>query len=469
MSAATVVNPPQRSSTPSTSANGAGSTSHPQNSPSGPARHRLLYRGALALPDSHLTLDGIMFSIPTVTTSLTPNRAGSSAALLDNPLALALEVMRGRPTLNFLGTVKLDDIYLHPDDCDDQAGVSMHVHPDATLSVIYFENVFCLEKVDADQGAKNLRTKYGVRVGLGGDEIPEFVIFGQPDESAIMHLRVARVLPQPPVQALSLGTSSAEKRMRLPRPDDPTPRKIPLTFFGEKVTGDGNARGTLKRRRADSNGGGPSKMSQKEKAEDTLRRAREVMTGVEFKRSSSSASLAGPSTTRAASARPPTAKTKGKSEKSSDALFRVPSVPLSRTKSAPSTTSVKGKGKALVAEPDEDVFGTVAAVASREDHEPSNKAFLKRLTVAALKGVLHVDSAAIAEGKDGPSNVKDHPEFKELFNHVYRGVSFAARNCMRVQLLEADEGRVNMVKRMIDLHVSMYIGGYGESTEEGVL
>lgn len=59
---------------------------------------RLLYRGALSLPDSHLLLDGLTFT----------GHAANDASLLQNPLALALESMRGRPTLRFLGVRKLN-------------------------------------------------------------------------------------------------------------------------------------------------------------------------------------------------------------------------------------------------------------------------------------------------------------------------------------------------------------------------
>lgn len=61
--------------------------------------HRLLYRGSLSLPDSHLLLDGLTFT----------GQAGKSTSLLENPLALALESMRGRPTLRFLGTMNLSE------------------------------------------------------------------------------------------------------------------------------------------------------------------------------------------------------------------------------------------------------------------------------------------------------------------------------------------------------------------------
>lgn len=67
------------------------------------SNHRLLYRGALALPDSHLLLDGLSFVAETT---------GSAETLLENQLALALESMRGRPALHLLGTENLTDVWL---------------------------------------------------------------------------------------------------------------------------------------------------------------------------------------------------------------------------------------------------------------------------------------------------------------------------------------------------------------------
>jgi hypothetical protein len=42
--------------------------------------------------------------------------------LLENPLALALETMRGRPSLRLQGTVKLKDVWI-----DDDGGVRLYV------------------------------------------------------------------------------------------------------------------------------------------------------------------------------------------------------------------------------------------------------------------------------------------------------------------------------------------------------
>lgn len=79
--------------------------------------YRLLYRGALSLPDSHLLLDGLTFAARLDSPS-------KHNHLLQNPLALALESMRGRPSLRLLGVVKLDDdnIWL-----DDSGGIELCV------------------------------------------------------------------------------------------------------------------------------------------------------------------------------------------------------------------------------------------------------------------------------------------------------------------------------------------------------
>ena len=80
--------------------------------PSTPSRtrttsnNRLLYRGALSLPDSDLLLDGLSF-VAESSHGFTP-----SNKLLQDPFALALESMRGRPSLRLLGTEKLERVRL---------------------------------------------------------------------------------------------------------------------------------------------------------------------------------------------------------------------------------------------------------------------------------------------------------------------------------------------------------------------
>lgn len=94
--------------------------------------YRLLYRGALSLPDSYLQLDGIAFSarLPNRQSSTLQDspscslsRSDASAReLMYNPLALALESMRGRQSLRFKGTVRLQDVWM-----DDSGEVYMCV------------------------------------------------------------------------------------------------------------------------------------------------------------------------------------------------------------------------------------------------------------------------------------------------------------------------------------------------------
>ena len=87
------------------------------------ANHRLLYRGALELPDSYMVLDGLSFTLALDSGLSVPGERGGSIVmstpsgkskldLLENPLALALESMRGRPTLRFLGTAKIADVHV---------------------------------------------------------------------------------------------------------------------------------------------------------------------------------------------------------------------------------------------------------------------------------------------------------------------------------------------------------------------
>ena len=146
---------------------------------------RLLYRGALSLPDSHLLLDGLTFFAFT-------HRAGLN--LLQNPLALALESMRGRQSLSFIGLQKLEDIWMdHSGDvcmsvlslssccCRSHLYVSRDIHPNAIISRMYFENIFCLLPTDSTLSHKT--SEVGVKVALGdaGSNNPGTSLFNSTD------------------------------------------------------------------------------------------------------------------------------------------------------------------------------------------------------------------------------------------------------------------------------------------------
>jgi hypothetical protein len=70
-----------------------------------PPSHRLLFRGSLSVPDSRLLLEGVSFTVPI------DNTRSPGVNLLQNPLALALESMRGR-ALALSGTSRIDSVHL---------------------------------------------------------------------------------------------------------------------------------------------------------------------------------------------------------------------------------------------------------------------------------------------------------------------------------------------------------------------
>ncbi|KAJ6510335.1 hypothetical protein C8R45DRAFT_1160747 [Mycena sanguinolenta] len=303
---------------------------------------RLLYRGALSLPDSHLLLDGLTFAV----------RLTDGNTLLASPLALALESMRGRPSLRCLGTTTLAATpHL------DHAGnaILLDIHPAATLTKIYFENTFCLDPGDT-----------GIKVALGDSDGPEttlMLIFAKPCE-AELQLVVARITPAP--QPASL--------LRLPRPDDPTPRRPPLRFD---------------------------------------------------RTASSSSSLFG-------------ARSRTGSVAESSDKFKVPSVPRA------------GKERAMDVD-DEDVFGgTGTAGDSRpgkrkrgadeseaeSQMEKANKTIIKQSTT-------HLLALSLA---------KSHPEYKDVYGAVYRGVGFALRTTLKKSAVD-----LKSVERLVRIHANMYV------------
>ncbi|KAJ6482213.1 hypothetical protein C8R47DRAFT_1322113 [Mycena vitilis] len=334
--------------------------------PPRPATHsRLLYRGALSLPDSHLLLDGLTFAARLDHSTPTTN-------LLENPLALALESMRKRPSLRWMGPVNLATTYI-----DETGGISMDIHPHATLTRIYFENTFCLDPTTS--------LGFGIKVALGdsdGPETTEMVIFARP-AAAELQLIVACITPAPPPPSL----------LRLPRPDDPTPRRPPIRFD-----------------RAASAGANPFGR----------------------KRTPSVANLG--SGVRLGSV--------DASGQDADAAFKVPALPRSGKERA-TTQPVEG-------EEEEDVFGHVASTSAVENKgkrkrgsdeseaeaqmEKANKTIIKQSTMHLLP----ID--------------KTHPEYKDIYGAVYRGVGFALRGEIKRSAVD-----LKSVERLVKIHVNMYV------------
>ncbi|KAJ7603951.1 hypothetical protein DFH06DRAFT_1068872 [Mycena polygramma] len=342
---------------------------------------RLLYRGALSLPDSHLLLDGLTFAARLDHSAHTNN-------LLENPLALALESMRKRPSLRWMGPVKLANTYM-----DETGGISMDIHPNATLTRIYFENTFCLDPTTS--------LEFGIKVALGdsdGPETTEMVIFARP-AAAELQLIVARITPAPPPPSL----------LRLPRPDDPTPRRPPIRFD-----------------RAASSGANPFGR----------------------KRTPSIANLG--SGVRLGSV----------DAFGQDAAFKVPALPRPGKERA---TTQPAK------EEEEDVFGHVASTSTsaavenkgkrkRGSDESEAEAQMekanKTVRVPSFSCLGFTDTLQII--KQSTMHLlpidKTHPEYKDIYGAVYRGVGFALRGEIKRSAVD-----LKSVERLVKIHVNMYV------------
>ncbi|KAI0688456.1 hypothetical protein BC835DRAFT_1419128 [Cytidiella melzeri] len=385
----------------------------PKSSAYTAVQHRLLYRGALSLPDSYLLLDGISFVAET-----RPNLQGSPAAdLFTNSLALVLESMRGRPSLHLLGTERLQDVWL-----DSKTNVSVYIHPNSILSRLYFQNILCLDAIISEEK----RTHVGVRVSLtenSDPDTPDFLIYGQlvpsQDSSeqslpcsstsvpATLQMYAARILTAPPPPV-----------MRLPRPDDPTPRKPSAYALGESA----------KRKREMSGaslvpGGGikkakPGRIETSLEEDEQVRRAREVM-------------LRGPS--------------KISREKSEADIFKVPPLP---TRSASLATMETVSHSSM------DVFGSVGVVKNKgkgkegygdrgsTELEKANKTVIKQATVTWLR------NRGLKKGDT---------EFDDWYQAMYRGVTFALRITSRTQAVN-----IRVVERLLEAHAKLYTNGNGE-------
>ncbi|KAF7292867.1 VPS9 domain-containing protein [Mycena indigotica] len=343
--------------------------------PRNASRFRLLYRGALSLPDSHLLLDGLTFvsQTPAAEDLASGSGSGQNQTLLESPLALALESMRGVTSLRWMGPVQLRDVYL-----DESGGITMDIHPAATLSRIYFENTFCLEPSSL---------AWGIKVALGDTDGPEttyMLIYPrtQPQETELT-LAVARITPTPP----------STTKYRLPRPDDPTPRRPPHLFS-----------------RTTSAAARPHKR--------TSSIAADLGSGVRLGSPPASGS------------------------------FRVPELPSER--------STKGKERAI--EDEDDVFGTASSSVVPIENKGKRKRPAEAIETPGPQQIdveNQMEKANKTIIKQSTIHLmqlpKTHPDYKDLYGAVYRGVIFALRTEMKRTAVD-----LKTVERLVKLHLNMY-------------
>jgi len=177
--------------------------------------------------------------------------------------------------------------------------------------------------------------------------------------------------------------------MRLPRPDDPTPRKPPLVIFGKKT--------------GQSQRAGSSKLKDPDAEDSPPKRGKEITKTLPPKAGS--------------------VKGLGRS-----ASFRVPDDVFGSTPLVTSTLSVKGKGKGKIEGLSSEQFETLNKAVSVTAPRP---VFCFRGTLTRFWSPLWLYSAMQEVKKSAVKFLskygitKDDPDFKEVFGFVYRGASFA--------------------------------------------
>lgn len=240
-------------------------------------------------------------------------------------------------------------------------------------------------------------------------------------QSTKIQLRVARILPGPP-----------QNQLRLPRPDDPTPRKPPLTLP--------QARTSLSRHKSSgsiaANLGSGVRLGGK-KADDAQ-------------------------------------------HDDQIALFKVPDIP-----------SKNGKGKQR-ADPEPDVFAEAVENKGKRkrvedpgesEMEKANKTVTSSSQNIALPLTAISTSQIIKQSTIHHLSVpKSHPEYKDIYNWVYRGVGFALVRCCSLSLstshinlavhlqrsgMKRTAVDLKAVDRLVKMHVNMYADGDGSGGGEG--
>lgn len=180
------------------------------------------------------------------------------------------------------------------------------IHPCATLTRIYVENVLGLSPLVVPRGdtAGAKRTQVGIRVSLDDTgtllflpslepahpthHAPLVYVDGPETTDIVLYGEAGTLLHPPPLQLSSAATSTSvgppplnvrvariTPAPRAPRPDDPTPRQPPVHLFGGTTFSElGKQKRIVPRSSMDQDKG---KGKDKEKEDHVLRRAREVM------------------------------------------------------------------------------------------------------------------------------------------------------------------------------------------------
>ncbi|KAI6009879.1 hypothetical protein EDC04DRAFT_2906421 [Pisolithus marmoratus] len=394
--------------------------------------YRQLYRGALSLPDSYILLDGLTFSakLP-VNVPSSPYDSPSTSQLSDalardlihNPLALALESMRGRPSLRFRGTVRLKDIWM------DEAGEGHTSFSNTQQSVLRkyplsipsftISSRKKLHEEDGDRTTLSIQTVQKRRKSSFSVKLLTFFVLRN-WQLPRLHQR-----PPPPLVARVARLTTAP---RAPRPDDPTPRKPPARLFGGLTAGALGAGKRIKTLPARSKTSGKTRDHERG---DIVCRAKEMML------------------------RLPDSVAFNNSLSGNVSVFKVPEVPQ-KANGVDTRASVFGPapcGRSLVGEAraeaiDNNIEADLGDGRSERSGliEAANKLIIKK------SAVRHLTGAGVP---------RTHPEFKDIFGFLYRGTAFALRADIQTTQLSK-----HAVDTLVEAHIKLYVMPEGKVADD---
>ncbi|KAG8877465.1 hypothetical protein FRB98_006677 [Tulasnella sp. 332] len=421
--------------------------------------HRLLYKGALTLSDDHtdVSLEGICFVAHLPPTSPT--------SFLNSPLPLALESMHGRPSLRITSIIPLASVAERLDDASD---VRLYWHPDAS----YLANEFFMSVVwklggwDQHTG----RSNRCVKIALGDEDISEeneLIIYGQcppstptvtfmapsPGRSATPTYVTSNdqltspiflsLLANVPTRILgpnsiygSPGRKGAKRLLSVrdtspERASDRLKKKGKIALPPDRTTGRTPFSRTQTMPTLVFGGGGGGRAGNRATSPAFINNGALLQAMGSIRRSGSGDSH---SNGRGAMMR---SHSRGSSVSSAvaveDDVFKVPEpVIQSQSQSRHRMIGGGGGGESSIA----------SAPSGKEKEEISelettNKNAIKRQTTSVLA----------SHGVP-----KDHPEFRDIYNWVQRGVAFALRKSINVKRLERDQ-----MKALVTKHVEMYM------------
>ncbi|KAL7415710.1 hypothetical protein BDY24DRAFT_267690 [Mrakia frigida] len=402
-------------------------------------------------------------------------------------LSLALESLKGRPSIRYRGLVRIGVAEVEKEagekvegTVEGEGGVRLYTDPRCPLVLNFLRRqLLLLLSPSSSSNPSPLdasgRTTHGILIGLGDESVESsnLIIYALSSPSSSSNT----LQPQP--MTLHLGRYNPSPPTPLPggkvppRPDDPAPRRPPFA-----VSGKSRSFGREREKRKSVGGGEKEKEKEKEKSKRTKPNPMEKTTGGMAVGSGSSSRRSGSGTRELEEPE----KGRGEEEEERDVFGSR----RSESKSASAGPSEGGKkrvssvgelGGSVKEEVDVEVEelglgvgvgaggeekvgngkgkekdgGSAAAAAAVVTASGGAGGGRKKATSQETHNKAHIKTAAIQALLEREIT-KDDPEFKELWNWVVRGSGFALRNQISTKIITALE-----VQRVVGAHLELYL------------